>query len=177
MKGGLYINIGLLDRDKIIHWTFLLLGTIWELSACFLNTVPTIQKNWTCFTSTGHSQFNIWVSFSLFALNNFTTLIFYLPASTSWLLTVTLGEKEATDLTELGDDSLFIAKAAWAVLMYRASIQKIEIFSVFFRKFPLQNKDSMAKNHKDRFNNNQIRQFHFSKIVNRVIAFSVENNY
>lgn len=45
VKGGLYINIGLLDRDKIIHWTFLLLGIIWELSAWFLNTLPTIQKN------------------------------------------------------------------------------------------------------------------------------------
>ena len=101
-----------LDRDKIIHWTFLLLGTIWELSTCFLNILPSIQRNLACFTSTGHSQFNIWVSFSLFALDNFTTLISYLSASTSWLLTVTLGEKEATDLTELGDDSLFTAKAA-----------------------------------------------------------------
>lgn len=55
--------------------------------------------------------------------------------------------------------------------------ENTEIFSVFFRKFPLQNEDSMAKNHKDRFNNNQIGQFHFSKIVNRVIALSIENNY
>ena len=130
MKGGLYINVGLLDRDKIIHWTFLLLGTIWELSTCFLNILPSIQRNLACFTSTGHSQFNIWVSFSLFALDNFTTLISYLSASTSWLLTVTLGEKEATDLTELGDDSLFTAKAAWALLMYRACIQKIQKYLV-----------------------------------------------
>ena len=91
---------------------------------------------------------------------------------------MTLGEKEATDITELGDDSLFIAKSSLSSInLQTIYTENTEIFSVFFRKFPLQNEDLMAKNHKDRFNNNQIRQFHFSKIVNRVIAFSIENNY